>query len=90
MQGAGTKVPSATVEGNWVTCTQSVGASLRKILQQHSVRQVTDRSVPIVHPTEFTDQEWKAVVEVDGIPLEMEVDTGASLSLVSEETYRHH
>ena len=27
-------------------------------------------------------------MEVDGIPLEMEVDTGASLSLVSEETYR--
>ena len=48
-----------------------------------------ERSVPIVHPTEFMDQA-KAVVEVDGIPLEMEVDTGASLSLVSEETYRHH
>ena len=29
-------------------------------------------------------------METDGIPLEMEVDTGASLSLVAEETYLRH
>ena len=29
-------------------------------------------------------------METDGISLEMEVDTGASLSLVAEDMYRHH
>ena len=29
-------------------------------------------------------------METDGIPLEMEVDTGVSISLVAEDTYRHH
>ena len=55
--------------------------------QQHSVRQVTETEVyPLFTLPSSWTKPWKAVVEVDEIPLEMGVDTGASLLLVSEET----
>ena len=60
--------------------------------QPHSVRQV--KVIEELHRL-FTlpsprSRPWKTVVETDGIPLEMEVDTGASLSLVAEDKYQHH
>lgn len=60
--------------------------------QQHSVRQVTegDEPYPLFTLSSARTEPWKVVMEIDEIPLEMEVDTGASLSLVAEETYQRH
>ena len=34
------------------------------------------------------EKPYSVTVELDGVPLEMEVDTGASLSVISEETLK--
>ena len=60
--------------------------------QPHSVRQVKETEEPHLLFTlpSACSRPWKTVVETDRIPPEMEVDTGASLSLVAEDTYRRH
>ena len=56
--------------------------------QQHSVRQVQEMEVPhlLFMLPSACSKPWKTVVETNGVPLEMEVNTGASLSLVAEDT----
>ena len=59
--------------------------------QRVSVRQVTeqeDEEYPLFAVQSARTKPWVITVDVEGQSLEMEVDTGASLSLISVETHR--
>ena len=48
----------------------------------------SDAEMFTVVRTQSKEKPYLVTVELDGVPLEMEVDTGASLSVISEETLK--
>ena len=70
-----------------VTHTTSKPASTHHVLDEAPTEEVEDSPYALYHVTTHTAAPILATVKVNDVSLTMEVDTGASLSFISEETY---
>ena len=55
----------------------------------NQVTEQEDEEYPLFAIQSTYTKHWLVTLDVEGQPLEMEVDTGASLSLILVETHRH-